>query len=72
MWFNFGDNTVDIYDTTDPTAPGHVGEFGIGDLLLPTGIAIQGPTLYVANQGDASVYVGKISNPFSPLFIDSI
>ena len=44
---NKGDNTVEIYDNSDPTAPVRVGQFNAGNLFIPFGIALQGTTLYV-------------------------
>ena len=38
---NLGDNTVEIFDINNPTAPVRVGEFGAGDLIDPWGIAIR-------------------------------
>ncbi|PEN20206.1 hypothetical protein CN630_32350, partial [Bacillus wiedmannii] len=49
---NAGDNTVEIYNITNPTVPVHVGEFNAGNLNAPAVLAITDTTLYVANTGD--------------------
>jgi hypothetical protein len=67
---NNGDNTVEIYDISDPTVPVRVDEFGAGDLIGPVDIAIQGTTLYVTNAGDDTVEIYDISDPESPVRVD--
>jgi 6-phosphogluconolactonase (cycloisomerase 2 family) len=64
---NFRDNTVEIYDINDPTAPVRVGQFNGGNLNLPTGILAQGTTLYVANLGENTVEIYDINNPTAPV-----
>jgi DNA-binding beta-propeller fold protein YncE len=66
---NQGDNTVEIYDiSSNPTAPVNQGQFNAGNLVFPTGIAIQGTTLYVVNFfTDDNVEIYDISIPTVPV-----
>ncbi|MFY0783434.1 hypothetical protein AB1K18_24690 [Peribacillus simplex] len=74
------DNNVAIFDISLPTGPIHpgdpifptgpirVGQFSTG-LSEPTGFAITGNILYIANQLDSTLAIYDISTPQDPLFI---
>jgi hypothetical protein len=64
---NRDDNTVEIYDIINPTAPVRVGQFNGANLNGPFGLAITGTTLYVANQFDDTVEIYDISTPAAPV-----
>ena len=46
---NSGDNTVEIYNISNPIIPVRVGEFNGGNLSGPTRLEITGTTQYVTN-----------------------
>ncbi|MDM5223628.1 hypothetical protein QUF86_23450 [Peribacillus sp. NJ11] len=67
------DNNVAIFDIILPGGPIlppnpiRVGDFGVGLISQPTGLAITGNTLYVSNSGDNSLVIYDISLPSNPI-----
>ncbi|MFY0543868.1 LVIVD repeat-containing protein [Brevibacillus sp. H7] len=59
---------IAIYEITDPASPEFIRVFGEGEVSNPTGMAIRGNILYVANAGgDQTIEVYNISNPTDPV-----
>ncbi|ULM99889.1 hypothetical protein L8956_26590 (plasmid) [Peribacillus frigoritolerans] len=69
---NVDDNTVEIYDISNPATPAHITQFGAVDLTQPRGMAIIGTTLYVTNFNGASVEIYDITIPTAPVRITEI
>ncbi|MEH7051560.1 hypothetical protein, partial [Bacillus pseudomycoides] len=66
---NFSDNTVEIYNISNPINPIHVGQFNSGNLNEPNILAIADTTLYVSNIGDNTIEIYNISNPTAPVHV---
>ncbi len=64
---NFGDDTVEIYDISTPTAPVRVTEFGAGELNSPVDLAITASILYVCQVNIDTVEIYDISTPAAPV-----
>lgn len=62
------DDTIEIYNIINPTAPIRVGEFTSVTNLAPAGLAITDTILYIANLGDG-VEIYNINNPIAPIRI---
>ncbi|MFF2291119.1 LVIVD repeat-containing protein [Peribacillus butanolivorans] len=73
---NREDNTIAIFDISNPLSPLLVRKFGTGDfpgsLNGPTGLAITGNTLYVSNQFDSNVAIFDISIPIDPVHVGQV
>ena len=63
---NAGDNTIEIYNISNPIDPIRIREFDEGNLNAPAVLAITGTTLYVANAFGNNVEIYDISNPIIP------
>ncbi|MDF2036956.1 hypothetical protein P2R12_08205 [Cytobacillus oceanisediminis] len=68
---SFGTRVVQIYNISNPRNPVRIGEFNGANLNNPSGLAITGNILYVANpaQGNNAVEVYDISNPIAPVHV---
>ncbi|WP_371410334.1 exosporium leader peptide-containing protein [Bacillus cereus] len=62
-----GDNTVEIYNISNPTVPVRVGEFNGGNLDGPAGLIITSTILYVTNFNEDTVEIYDIKNPILPV-----
>ncbi|WP_436864556.1 hypothetical protein [Bacillus fungorum] len=60
-------NTVEIYNISNPMDPIRIREFNEGNLNGPVVLAITGTTLYVANAFGNNVTIYDISNPIIPI-----
>ncbi len=59
-----GDQTIEVYDISNPINPVRLGQFGgFPELVNPNALAIIGDTLYVTNLIPDNVEVYNISNP---------
>ncbi|MDM5220774.1 beta-propeller fold lactonase family protein [Peribacillus sp. NJ11] len=67
---------VAIFDISTPLSPLLIRKFGTGDfpgsLNGPTGLAITGNTLYVANQFDNTVAIFDILHPTDPIHVGQV
>ena len=66
---NAGDNTIEIYNISNPINPIRIREFNEGNLNAPVVLAITGTTLYVANAFGNNVEIYDISNPIIPIHV---
>lgn len=66
---NIGDNTIKIYDITNPVVPVLTAQFNGGVFNFPGGLAITDSILYIANSGNDTVEIFDITNPIAPVHV---
>ena len=67
---NFGSNSLQIFDVSNPSSPVLVGTVSTG--VNPNWVYVQGKYAYIVNRSSNSLQIFDVSNPSLPVLIGSV
>jgi len=69
---NYGNNTLGIFDVSNPANPVSVGSVSTGSSSYPYSVYVSGHYAYTANDGNSTLGIFDVSNPASPVKVGSV